>query len=473
MRTFRQSLALRMALGMLALFALAALASAVALRSILYRQLDGTLLHIAEVEARHGAASRGSEFVFHEGVLLQPGDGSSTPLTRFAQLWTSGGRPLVRSRNLSRDLELPAEALERARRGELGWATHDWNGERIRSVIFPLELVGAAHGVHLLQVAAPTEPVRRTVAQFGLLLAVLSILATGGAFLVGWRLAGVALRPTREITEQAEVIRAGTLSDRITAHADVHEFGRLVTVLNGMLDRLEAAFESQRRFVADASHELRTPLNVLRGEIEVALRRDRSQAEYAQTLERCREEVLRMGALVQDLLALARSDAGEPVEQRVEVDLCDVTRRVAERHRPFAAERGVQLGTCSGSATVSGDPRVLERVIENLVVNAIRFTPPGGSVTTGVRAGDNGSHVLRVADTGPGITPEQAPHLFTRFFRGDPARRRVGGAPQEGTGLGLAIARSGAEAHGGTLRFAGNAPGAVFELSLPAHLKEG
>ncbi len=476
MTSFRRSLAVRMALGMLALFVAVAAVSLLALRSLLYAQLDGTLLHIAEVEARHGAASTGSEFTFHEGVLLQPREGSSTPLTRYAQLWTSNGRPLVRSRNLHRDLNLPHDALVEARRGEVGWATHVWGGEQIRSVVFPLELVGAAHGVHVLQVAAPTASVRRTLTQFGMLLLTLSLVASGGAFVVGWRLAGVALRPTREITEQAEVIRAGTLSERITAHADVQEFSRLVTVLNGMLERLEGTFEGQRRFIADASHELRAPLTVLRGEIDVALRRERSAAEYREMIERCREEVLRMSVLVQDLLALARSDAGVLVEQRVELDLCDLARRVTERHRPLAADRGVRLAVRGTAAPVTGDPTVLERTIENLVVNSIRYSPAGGEVTIDVRPADggdrDGAHLLIVRDQGPGVPPEQVPQLFTRFFRGDPARRRGGGDGQEGTGLGLAIARAGAEAHGGSLRFAGNAPGAVFELRLPAHLNE-
>ena len=471
-RSFRQSLALRMALGMLALFGTVALVSVVALRSLLYAQLDGTLLHIAEVEARHGAASTGSEFAFHEGVLLQAREGASTPLTRFAQLWTSDGRPLVRSRNLARDLELPTDGLDRARGGEIGWATHEWSGEQIRSVVFPLERIGAAHGVHLLQVAAPTAPLVRTLRQFGLLLAALSLLAIGGAFGVGWRLAGVALRPTREITEQAERIRAGTLSERITAHADVQEFGRLVMVLNGMLDRLEGAFEGQRRFTADASHELRAPLNVLRGEIDVALRRDRSADEYREVMQRCREEVVRMGILVQDLLALARSDAGVLAGQRTALDLGDLARRVAERHRALAAERDVRLDVSGPAAPALGDAALLERAVENLVVNAIRYSPRGGAVTIEVEPSRDGTHTLRVRDEGPGIPARQAEHLFTRFYRGDPARRRSEGHPQEGAGLGLPIARAAAEAHGGTLRLAGNGPGAVFELRVPAHLNE-
>lgn len=471
LRSFRQSLARRMALGMLALFALVAAASVMALRSILYAQLDGTLLQIAEVEARHGAAEQGSAFAFHEGVLLQTRNGASTPLTRFAQLWTSDGRPVVRSLNLQRDLKLPAGELARAQRGEIGWATEEWNGEQIRSVVFPLELVGAAHGMHVLQVAAPTEPIRRTLREFALFLVGLSVLATAGTFVAGRRLAGAALRPTLEITEQAEAIRGGAQAERITAHADVREFGRLVSVLNGMLDRLQSAFESQRRFTADASHELRAPLNVLQGELEVALRRERSAEEYRETLERCRVEVLRMGSLVQDLLALARSDAGVLVAQRVVLDLNDLARQVAERHRSLAAERGVRFDVEGGAAPVLADPAVLERAVANLVANAIRFTPRDGTVTIETGQGAEGA-VLTVRDEGPGVPPEQVPRLFTRFFRGDSARSRAETEHDQSTGLGLAIARAAADAHGGSLRFAGNAPGAVFELRLPGYLKE-
>ena len=471
LRSFRQSLARRMALGMLALFALVAVASVVALRSILYAQLDGTLLQIAEVEARHGAAEQGSAFAFHEGVLLQARNGASTPLTRFAQLWTSDGRPVVRSLNLQRDLKLPTGELARAQRGEIGWATEEWNGEQIRSVVFPLELVGAAHGMHVLQVAAPTEPIRRTLREFALFLVGLSVLATAGTFLAGRRLAGAALRPTLEITEQAEAIRGGMPAERITAHADVREFGRLVSVLNGMLDRLQSAFESQRRFTADASHELRAPLNVLQGELEVALRRERSAEEYRETLERCRVEALRMGSLVQDLLALARSDAGMLVAQRVALDLKDLARQVAERHRSLAAERGVRLVVEGGPVPVLGDPSVLERAVANLVANAIRFSPRDGTVTIETGQGAEAA-VLTVRDDGPGVPPEQIPRLFTRFFRGDSARSRAETEHDQSTGLGLAIARAAAEAHNGSLRFAGNAPGAVFELRLPGYLKE-
>jgi two-component system OmpR family sensor kinase len=460
MKSFRTSLALRMALGGFALFVAVGVASVLALRSILASQLDRTLLHLAEVEAQAGAAVAGPEFVFHEGVLLAAGEGTAAELIRYAQLWTDEGRPVVRSKNLPTDLELPADAYAEARAGRVGWATHLWDGRRIRSVIYPLGLVGAAHHVHLLQVAAPTDPLRQTLLRFSAFLAGLMLLATFGAYALGRRIAGVALRPTGEITAQAEAITAGTLSERITAHADVEEFTRLVNVLNGMLDRLRRALDLQRQFTADASHELRGPLTVLKGDIDVTLKRERTVVEYRATLERCREEVDRLARLAGDLLVLARSDAALPLEHVSEVDLRDVVERVRGRFRALAEGRGVRVEVHGPSALVTGDPGLLERVVGNLLDNAVKHCRSGGVVEAQITLGR--AAVLTVRDEGPGIPEEHVGQLFHRFFRADPARQR-----SAGSGLGLAIARAGAEVHGGKLEFAGNSPGAVFRLTLP------
>ena len=460
MKSFRTSLALRMAAGGLALFVAVGVASVLALRTILNRQLDGTLLHLAEVEAQAGAAAAGSEFEFHEGVLLSAREGPAAELIRYAQLWTSDGRPVVRSHNLGFDLELPASALKEAKVGQVGWATHRWRGRAIRSVVYPLALVGMAHHVHLLQVAAPTEPVRQTLVSFSGLLLVLTLLATAGVYGLGRRIAGVALQPTVEITAQAESVTAGTLSERITAHADVEEFTRLVTVLNGMLDRLDRAFQIQRQFTADASHELRAPLTVLKGDIDVALKRDRAGAEYRETLVRCQEEVERLSRLAADLLLLARTDAALPLEHVAELDLRAMVDRVITRYQHSSAAREVRLGLDGVGAIVRGDERLLERVIGNLVDNAVKHCRVGGEVRVVLESGR--AATLTVSDSGPGVPPKDVPHLFVRFFRGDPARQAG-----EGTGLGLAIAKAGAEAHGGRLEFLGNAPGAVFRLTFP------
>ncbi len=459
MRSFRLTLAFRTAAGVLGLMLLLAMISAVALRALLYRQLDGTLVHLAEVEAEAGAAQMGSAFQFHEGVLLSSGGGASAELTRYAELWTSDGAPAARSANLDRDLFLPAGAREAAQDGRILWDTHVWEGQRLRCVVYPLRLVGAAHGQHLLQVAAPLAPLDRTLRDFILSELLLSLLACGGAFLVGWQIAGAALRPTREITEQAEAIREGTPSPTITANADAVEFSRLVQVLNGMLGRLDRAFAVQRRFTADASHELRGPLTALRGELDLALKRPRSAEEYQVTLERCREEVVRLTRLATDLLILARIETGFSAQDRLDTDLRAVAERVAGRYRAVAEGRGVRLAVTGDSAVVRGDPGMLEQIVGNLVDNAVKHVPDAGGVEVAVSAGD--PSMLTVRDTGAGITEADQPQLFSRFFRGE-------STSATGTGLGLAIARSAAEAHGGSLEFLGNDPGAVFQLRLPA-----
>jgi heavy metal sensor kinase len=292
------------------------------------------------------------------------------------------------------------------------------------------------------------------------LLTGLTLLATAGAYALGRRIAGVALQPTGEITEQAESISAGTLSERITAHADVEEFTRLVTVLNRMLDRLDGAFQIQRQFTADASHELRAPLTVLKGDIDVTLKRERTAPEYRETLVRCREEVERLARLASDLLVLAQSDAAVPLEHVADVEFRALLQRVVSRFQSVAAGAGVRIIVAAQEASVLGDERMLDRVVSNLVNNAVKYSRPGGAVRLDLVREDQA--VLTVRDEGSGVAPEHIPHLFVRFFRADPARQR-----SEGTGLGLAIAKAGAEAHGGRLEFVGNAPGAVFRLVLP------
>ncbi len=460
MRSFRLALAVRTAGSVLALMLVMGVVSAFALRTILYRQLDGTLVHLAEVEAQAGAAHTSSQFEFHEGVFLSASPGSSAELTRYAQLWTNQGEPLTRSRNLPADLRLPADAVEAARDGRITWDTHLWRGERLRCVVYPLQLVGAVHGVHLLQVAAPLVPLERTLRDFVLLGLLLTLLAVGAAFGIGWRIAGAALHPTAEITAQAEAIREGTTAPRITANADVDEFARLVQVLNAMLGRLDRASAVQRRFTADASHELRGPLTALRGELDLALKRARSPEEYQATLARCREEVIRLTRVATDLLTLARNEAGLTPQDTTDVDLRLVAERVVGRSQAVAGERGVRIVLTGPPATVRGDPAMLERVVGNLLDNAVKHSPDGGAVAIDLEAHD--TVLLTVRDQGSGISLEDQAQLFNRFFRGNRQRR-----DGESTGLGLAIAKAAAEAHDGRLEFVGNNPGAVFRLVLP------
>jgi len=209
---------------------------------------------------------------------------------------------------------------------------------------------------------------------------------------------------------------------------------------------VEASMETMRRFMADAAHELRTPITVLRSQAEVALQRERDAEGYAAALRRVESEAERLGATVEDLLTLARADAGErPVERR-RVFLDDLALDAASGARALATKRGVALEVGRfEEAVVTGDPALLRQLLMIVLDNAVKFTPGGGRVRVSAAAPSGQAEVV-VEDTGVGITAEQLPHVFDRFYRGDPARPRGNGA--EGAGLGLAIARWIAEAHG-------------------------
>ena len=209
---------------------------------------------------------------------------------------------------------------------------------------------------------------------------------------------------------------------------------------------VEASMETMRRFMADAAHELRTPITVLRSQAEVALQRERDSEGYAAALRRVESEAARLGATVEDLLTLARADAGERPLERRRVFLDDLALDAASAAQALAATRGVALevGTFE-EAVVTGDPALLRQLLMIVLDNAVKFTPGGGQVRVSAAAPSGQAEVV-VEDTGVGITAEQLPHIFDRFYRGDPARARGNGA--EGAGLGLAIARWIAEAHG-------------------------
>lgn len=211
---------------------------------------------------------------------------------------------------------------------------------------------------------------------------------------------------------------------------------------------VEDTMHRMRQFMADAAHELRTPVTVLRTQAEVALARPRSDAEYTTTLRMIETESRRAGRIVDDLLVLARADSGDrpPLLERLFLD--DVVADAVTAAAPLALSRRVELTVGAFQETaVDGDGEMLRRLVMILLDNAIKFTPAGGRVTVGI-ASERGSAVVTVQDTGAGIAPDVLPHVFERFYRGDPARSRDSAG---GTGLGLAIARWIAESHRGTV----------------------
>jgi two-component system, OmpR family, sensor kinase len=281
------------------------------------------------------------------------------------------------------------------------------------------------------------------------------------------------LRPLERISEVAGGIAQGDLDARVSPAEDRTEIGRLGLALNGMLERLEDAFarrdrsEAQlRRFVSSASHELRTPLTSIRGYAALLRRGAKDDPELLETsISRIESEATRMGGLIDDLLLLARLDEQRPLV-RASTDLALIAREAAEDARARDPERPITVDA-DRPVSVIGDRQRLAQIVDNLLENAHVHTPAGTPVAIEVGVRD-GMGVVAVTDTGPGIDPEQAPHVFERFYRGTPPGSGDSAPRTEGSGLGLAIVRTIAEAHGGSATVSSRpGEGTRFEITLP------
>jgi two-component system OmpR family sensor kinase len=317
-------------------------------------------------------------------------------------------------------------------------------------------------------VATSLDDVDSTLNRLLLVMALVTVAVLAGITALGLWVIRVGLRPLDEIGATAAEIAAGDLSHRVAREDDQTEVGRLGKALNAMLSQIESAFQAReaserklRRFVADASHELRTPLAAVRAYAELF---SRGAAQRPDDLERSMagisRESERMSVLVEELLLLARLDEGRPLAQEP-LDLEDVVAESVETARALEPERAIRSNL--EEASVVGDRDALRQVVDNLLANVRAHADPDASVDVTLRR--NGASVsLTVADSGPGITEEQAAHVFERFYRADESRARTAG----GAGLGLSIVAAGTDAHGGRLS-AAPAPdgGAVFTVELP------
>lgn len=360
----------------------------------------------------------------------------------------------------------------RSLQGEKVFSTITWEGERLRVYSIPAVEDGRIQGV--IQMVAQLSPTYGALDQLTSTLLVLFpagllLAALGGAFLTGR-----ALRPVREITEAAGDIQAERLSARLPVRGK-DEFARLTLVLNGMLERLEAAFERQKRFTGDASHELRTPLATIKATSSLAREDEWDAPACHSALLNIEQAADRAERIVDGLLLLARADSHTLANRRVEpASLDGAIHAAAEAARqsgaPEASRAPIRINLPPGDrlfVAVDADP--LTRVFVNLLENALRHTPPEGEIV--IRARPTGEAiVVSVRDTGEGIAPEHLPHLTERFYRADPSRTRARG----GAGLGLAICRSILEAHGGGLKIASE-PGRGTEVTvtLPGYSSEG
>jgi heavy metal sensor kinase len=428
-----------------------------ALRERLYGNLDDSLDSRAEIVA--GVVVQDGALAVDDAALAK----DPTDDEEFTRVYDANGEVIFDNSTPdarpSRDPGAVSAALDgRASRRSVGSPDED-----LRALTVPVRAGGEIIGV--VEVGLTEEDVRETLSSLLLIIAVayplaLVVTSAGGVFL-----ASRTLSPIDRVTRVARRISAEDLSQRLDFDLPDDEVGRLARTFDEMIARLDEAFRRQRRFTADASHELRTPLTAIKGQTEVALQRPRDAAEYQEVLRAVNAQADRMIRLIGSLLTLARADASRIPVNREPLSVRTLVTDAADQVRPAAVAKGLSLTVQDGDdARLMADQDLLLQLLLNLLDNAIKYTPSGGSVTASWRHEDAALEIS-VADTGRGIAPEHLPHVFDRFYRQDAARSRSEG----GAGLGLAISRWIAEAHGGSIAAVSQpGRGSTFTVRLPA-----
>ena len=335
-----------------------------------------------------------------------------------------------------------------------------------RYLLQPVDSLGGELGSILVAAQPITElnaPAQLLVSM--ILVAPLILMAST---LLGYWLAGRALRPVDTMVAELEAIQDGrSLHRRLAVSTAEDELSRLAQKLNAMLSRVEQSFNALRRFTADASHELKTPLMVLRAGVERSLTDPQTPNALVGSLDETLRQINQMSELVTNLLTLARADEGRAGLVLVAADLRELVSEALETAELLGTEQGVELVSDlpPKPVVVALDPPRIRQLLMNLVTNAVKYTPAKGQVSIRL-SGDETSAQLVVADTGIGIAPGDLEHVFERFWRADPARSRTGERP--GTGLGLAISKWIAEAHGGTIEVQSRpGRGTIVTVTLP------
>ncbi len=379
----------------------------------------------------------------------------------YVQLWDNEGNLRWQSNNASH-INGPF-AMETWGVSDNTFTKNQHGEEVLRVLSVPLIALPEGQLVGYLQLARSMETIELAQSMLLGFLSIGGLLAIGVAAVIGYMAAGAALRPLDQVTETAEQItKADDLSRRIPqTSVPTDEVGRLITAFNETLERLEALFETQRRFLADVSHELRTPLTAMRGNVDLIQQTGEADDE---TLEAISSEVDRMTRMVRDLLLLAQAETGKlPLAQDI-VELDTLALEVYQQAKVLAQDGlNVSLGR-EDQARVLGDRDRLKQVMLNLTANAIEHTGEGGNVIMEIVC-DGLWASFMVSDTGPGIPEELLPNIFERFYRLDPSRVRKASG---GTGLGLSIAYWITKSHGGNIEVESKVGvGSTFSMKLP------
>jgi heavy metal sensor kinase len=318
-------------------------------------------------------------------------------------------------------------------------------------------------GVSAILIGRSTADTHQILGTFTRILVISGVVITLLAWVGGIFLARKALGPVDAITKTARAISERDLGQRIEVSSE-DELGRLALTLNEMIERLESAFQRQRQFTADASHELRTPLAIIEAESTLAISKPRNESEYVKSLELISQESAFMSTMVDRLLYLARTDAGDEHLNLEDFNLDQVLSPLYSDVEVLAREKGVRFETSPiDGMIIRGDKTKIRQLFLNVLENAVKYTPTGGSISV-FAIEKNGNAQVAIKDTGIGIPSEHLLHIFERFYRADKARSRAEG----GAGLGLAIAEQIAISAGGKIEVESKVgKGATFYVTLP------
>lgn len=424
---------------------------------------------------------KGDSFLEQEiisGLIHQPLQ-AAMGTNRYVQVLSISGDVIIRSANLKGvNLPVSADVLTLALSQHQVFQTLDKKttqsliGEgRLRMVTYPVFEDGMPR--YLVQVAANTQPLDKSMFQLRLLLLISVPLAIFAAALGGTFIAKKAFDPIDRIVRTAQSISAEHLDKRLEAGKVDDEVTRLSNTLNAMFDRIEEAFRLQKQFTADASHELKTPLTILLGEMEVALSNPRTSRDYVDTLKSAVEEIRRINKIVDELLTIARLESGQLQMQRQPVRLDELLLDAVSKTSGYASQRSININfevldrqaEETREVLVEGDEGKLLSVFINLLDNAIKYSGGSDTIRVVLRS-DDSTATVQIIDKGIGIDAEDLPHVFDRFYRADKARSSDGS--KRGTGLGLAISKSLVEAHGGRVQIISEkGAGTTVTINLP------
>ncbi len=398
----------------------------------------------------------------HQNSQSTLADDASANRRIFVRVFNTAGQLVYSSPGFG-TIIVPADAVKLALQGTPWYGTIGSTDDQEMRV-YSTMLIDKHQLIGVVQVGQSLSSLKERMQRIALALMVLTPFALLFSALGCYWLAGRAFNPIHRLTRIAREITVKDLHQRVPVPPAHDEVRDLSLIFNQMIGRLEHSFTQQRRFVADASHELRTPVTVIRSITEVALSQSSSTEDYVAVLQGINAESERLGALISDLLALARADEGQVHFDHDAVRLDLLVADAVASLEPLADERGIRLCTQKLSpVTVLGDAARLIQVIISLIDNALTYTNNGGEVSLSVNQVENAA-LLAVSDTGIGISSADQLHIFERFYRADPARSRAAG----GSGLGLAIVDWIVRAHDGTVRVESKpGQGSTFIVSLP------